>query len=868
MNRFFRVLRFLFAAFFASATAGLIVLVGMYLYITPNLPSVESLKDVQLQTPLRVYARDGALIAEFGEQRRTPIHYDSVPDLMIKAFLAAEDDRFFSHPGVDYQGILRAAVHLVRTGQKAQGGSTITMQVARNFFLSSEKTYLRKINEIFLSLKIEKELSKEEILELYLNKIYLGHRAYGIQAAAQVYYGVNVHELTLPQIAMIAGLPKAPSSYNPITNPERARQRRNYVLGRMHELGFIRDDEYEQALQAPDTALLHGLQVAVDAPYVAEMVRAELVKKFGNQAYTQGYRVYTTLDSQAQNAADRALRDALLDYDARHGYRGAEQHVEDLLKETHDDWDRRLDDVPRYGDIEPGFVIALEPQAAKVYLGNEREVTVDWEGLKWARAYQDVNHRGPPPKTAADILKVGDLIRIRSVTLAAKGKEPAQSRWDLVEIPDVAGALVSLNPRDGSILALTGGFDYFLSKFNRVTQAQRQPGSSFKPFIYSAALEKGFTPASVINDAPVVFDDPALESVWRPENYTGRFYGPTRLREALVHSRNLVSIRLLQSIGIGYTVRYLRRFNITSDMVQKDLSLALGSGSITPLQLATAYAVFANGGFRVEPYFIARIETEEGAVLYQSTPLIACPECEKQDAMLSAEASMKPGQTQVVVANEQETTAKAIKPDNVPADPVEQSSISAGEGTATGEAADTSASQPVMRRAERVITAQNAYLMYSMMRDVVQRGTGRRAMQLGRHDLAGKTGTTNDQRDAWFSGFNTRVVTTAWVGFDKVQPLGARETGGHAALPMWVEYMGEVLKGTPEQYPEEPAGLVTVRIDSATGLLAGPDTADTVFETFPADQVPRQVAQTPVQGGGSLPNQSPEQPMSHPDIIF
>jgi len=777
-----------------AISAGIVVLAATYFYLAPDLPEIETLKDVHLKLPLRVYARDGALIAEFGEERRTPIHYSNVPDLMIKAFLAAEDDRFFSHPGVDYQGLIRAAVHLIKTGQKGQGGSTITMQVARNFFLSREKTFLRKINEIFLSLKIERELTKAEIFELYMNVIYLGHRSYGVQAAAQVYYGKNVHELNLAEIAMIAGLPKAPSRFNPIVNPSRALSRRDYVLRRMLELEYISEDQYQEAVNISVTASLHGVKIQVEAPYVAEMVRAEMLKRYGKDIYTSGMRVYSSIDSQAQAAANSALRKALMDYDIRHGYRGPEKNLVELLELDHEKWDEVLADIPTVGGLSAAIVDLVEEQKARVYLEGGEHITLDWESMSWARPYISENRLGSQPKTATEIVKVGDLIRV---------KKTDEGKWMLSQVPNVAGALVSLSSNDGGILALTGGFDYFHSKFNRVVQARRQPGSSVKPFIYTAALAKGFTPASIINDAPVVFDDPSLESAWRPENYSGKFYGPTRLREALVHSRNLVSVRLLGEMGIDYAAEYLQRFGITNSMIQKNLSMALGSGSITPLELASAFAVISNGGFRVEPYFISRIENDEGEILFETDPVVACVEC-----------------VQKLIINK----------------PIQKTAVNMADIPAGDESEMPEYRTP--RQAERTLSPQNAYLIHSIMLDVVRRGTGRGALKLGRSDLAGKTGTTNDQRDAWFSGFNSEVVATAWVGFDRAQPLGSRETGGHAALPMWVDYMRVALKDIPEKPLKLPEGMVTVRIDPVTGLLANASTKDAIFETFLSDNVP------------------------------
>jgi len=795
-----------------SVSALALFLGGAYLYLSPELPDTELLKDVKLQVPLRVYARDGSLLAEFGEKRRSPIPVDAAPIWLVQAFLAAEDDRFYEHPGVDYQGLIRAVLHLIRTGEKGQGGSTITMQVARNFFLGREKTYLRKLNEIFLSLKIESKLSKDEILSLYLNKIYLGNRAYGIQAAARVYYGKNVHELDLAQMAMVAGLPKAPSRYNPIANPQRAHIRRDYVLRRMLELDYITEQEYKDALQTPVSANLHAVSTAFKAPYVAEMVRAAMVKKYGNQAYTRGYRVYTTLGPQNQKAANNALRTALLDYDHRHGYRGAEQNLKlDAvdISELTSMLDSQIRGVPVIGGLRVGVVTDVMEQSIMVYLGQDHVIKIEWDGLKWAKTYINDNLQGPEPETAKQIVQKGDLIRLQK-----QGEQ-----WHLSQVPTVSGALVSLDPQDGAIVALVGGFDFLLSKFNRATQAERQPGSNFKPFIYSAALEKGYTAATLINDAPVVFEDSALEGTWRPENYSGKFYGPTRFRVALMKSRNLISIRLLRAIGIGYAVNYVSRFGFDKASLPRDLSLALGSTStnLTPLKLATGYAVFANGGFLVTPYVIDRIETEDGELIEQAQPAAACRACELQQNQTSvATAKSDPDS-----ADGQVTEAGDMLPEN---------------------------------RAKRVITAHNQYIMYSILQDVIRHGTGRKALSLGRRDLAGKTGTTNDQRDAWFSGFNGALVTTVWVGFDKGRPLGARETGGRAALPMWITYMRDALKGVPDRELAQPAGLVTVRIDRKTGKRASKNNANSVFEIFRPGNVPQQEAASEpiVDPGGNV----------------
>lgn len=794
------MLRFFLNCLLSVVIMGAVLLAAVTLYIVPDLPDIDALRDVQMQVPLRIYSRGGLLISEFGEKRRIPVAIGDVPPQMINAFIAAEDDRFFAHPGVDWQGIVRAAIHLVRTGEKTQGGSTITMQVARNFFLSTEKSYLRKLNEIFLALKIERELDKQEILELYLNKIYLGQRAYGVGAAAQVYYGLAVRDLNLAQIAMIAGLPKAPSTTNPISNSQRALQRREYVLQRMLDLEFITRAEYDQASVMPLSASLHSPEVAVEAPYVAEMVRRQLVGQYGEEAYSAGYRVFTTIQTRHQAAANQSLRMALLEYDERHGYRGPESHF-DLDPQADDEavWDGVLQTFPVIGALYPALVTEVRQDSVTVFLSGIGLVNIAWNGLHWARRYISENQRGPAPETAGDILAPGDIIRII---------EDVSGEWKLSQIPSIEGALVSMRPDDGAIYALVGGFDFNRSKFNRAEQALRQPGSSFKPFIYSAALEAGFTAASIINDAPVVFDDPGIEEIWRPENYSGKYYGPTRLREALIHSRNLVSIRLLHAIGVPRALEHIARFGFDTRALPHNLSLALGSGGVTPWQLARAYGVFANGGYLIEPYIIERIETDNGQVIYQARPQVVCRQCEETGA-----------------SRLQETADGAAPAPN--SEIVDQSADSPEHGF--------SSDAP---RAPRVVNAQNIWIMNSMTRDVIRFGTGRRALELKRTDLSGKTGTTNDQRDAWFAGFNSMMVTIAWVGFDKFEPLGGLETGARAALPMWMEYMRVALQDIPESILERPDGLVNVRIDPLTGNLARTDNPDAIFEVFQAGTAP------------------------------
>ena len=806
MKSFYRLLKYLVLFLFGLGLIGAGSLYGIYLYLEPKLPSIETLKDVQLQVPLRIYSSDSLLIAEYGEKRREPLAYDEIPEQMIQAFLAAEDDRFFEHPGVDYQGILRAAAQLLLTGERRQGGSTITMQVARNFFLSSERTYTRKLNEIFLALKIERFLTKQEILELYLNKIYLGQRAYGVGAAALVYYGRPVDKLKLPEIAMIAGLPKAPSKINPISNPERALNRRNYVLRRMYELEMIDQTGYEAAKAEAISAELHTAPSEVEAPYVAEMARAEAVRRFGLEAYTEGYTVFTTIESHLQEAANRALRKAIQAYDQRHGYRGVSGHLA-LDEET--DEQQMLDFLqqqPQAADLARALVISTTEQSAEVYTESGERITLDWPALEWASPYIDHDRKGESPKAASDIFQPGDQIY-----LYLEQPDEGEAYWRLSQIPDVAGALVSIAPDNGAIKSLVGGYDFYQSKFNRVIQAKRQPGSGFKAFIYSAALEAGFTPASLINDAPVVFEDDTLEAVWRPENYSGKFYGPTRLRYALTHSRNLVSIRLLRKMGINFAIQYASRFGFDTGDLPRDLSLALGSGAVSPLQMGTGYSVFANGGYYVSPFIIDAIRDNHGELLYQANPVQVCDEAQ----LALAEAQQQQADEQPVAHTDVQTETPA----------------------------DTDAlplkTPPPLRCAKRAISEQNEYLMHSMLRDVIQLGTARKARELGRSDIAGKTGTTNDQRDAWFNGFNHHMVTIAWLGFDDVEPLGRGEVGGRAALPAWIDYMKVALNGIEEKVPDLPPDMVTMRIDVDTGEPVGAGSGNAIFEVFEAKNAPK-----------------------------
>lgn len=761
------------AGFLGLGLAGLLAFAVLALVLLPTLPQIQDLTGAELKVPLRVYTGDGELIAEFGEERRIPVKIDEVPPRLIQAIIAAEDHNFYQHHGVDFGGVLRAAWHNFRTKSAGQGASTITMQVARNFFLSPEKTYTRKLKELLLAFKIERELSKEQILELYINKIFLGHRAYGFAAAAQVYYGNPLDRLDLAQMAMLAGLPKAPSRDNPVSNPENAAERRNYVLRHMWNLGFIDQATFDATVTAPLTASRHAVRYTLEAPYVAEMVRQYMVQTYDAKAYAGGFHVYTTLQSRKQAAANRALRHGLLEYDERHGYRGAAGHVALNDPPDLDQLDDALKDYRIVGDMLPGIVVQVTERSASVYTQDGTTVDVEWSGLSWARRYINENAVGAAPQDASDILQRGDIVYLES--LGPSNQSEPDARWRLSQIPDVAGALVSLRPSDGAILALVGGFDFYRSNFNRVTQAERQPGSSLKPFVYAAALEKGFTAASTVSGAPIVIEDVNLEEEWRPENYSRRFFGPTRLRKALALSLNLVSVRLLRAIGPAYAADYLTRFGFDGQKLPHNLTLALGNASATPLQMASAYAVFANGGYRVQPYFIQRIEDGQHKLLEEAQPMIACAPCD------------------TATEGNQGTGAVARAP--------------------TGEGGST----PTPQTAPRVLSPDISFIMTSMLRDVVQEGTAKRAKVLRRDDLSGKTGTTDEYRDAWFNGFNPDVVATAWVGFDQVASLGRGEAGSRAALPMWIDYMRVALNGIPEKPFDPPEGVVTAYVDSETG---------------------------------------------------
>ncbi|MGD9860725.1 MAG: penicillin-binding protein 1A [Marinobacterium sp.] len=782
---------------------GAATLAGVYYYFSPQLPDVQTLRDVKFQTPLRIFSADDKLIAEFGEKKRVPVSYEQIPTDFVHALQAAEDARFFEHFGIDIKGLSRAAFQLASTGSIQSGGSTITMQVAKNFFLTREQTFKRKFIEILLALQIETKLSKQEIMELYVNQIYLGHRAYGIEAAANTYYGSSIDQLNLAQLAMIAGLPKAPSAFNPITNSTRATTRRDWILGRMLELGYIDSTRHAEAIAFVDNARYHRSDIELDAPYIAEMVRQQLFERYGEALYTDGYRVWTTVYSHQQQEAIDALRRGLLAYTDRHGYHGAEASLDldSLSSET--DQLNQLRQYPAFAGLEPALVKSVTDNSAQLLLGSGEPAELKWDGIKWARPFRSVHWTGPAPKKATDVLSAGDIIRVMP---------DADGTLRLTQMPQVQGALVALNPQDGAIRSLVGGFSFYHNKFNRATQAYRQPGSSIKPFLYTAALENGFTPASIINDAPIVFHDVSLEGNWRPENDNGEFNGPMRLREALYRSRNLVSIRIMRALGIEQAREYMLRFGFEPDKLPANLSLSLGSASATPLQIARGYAAIANGGYLVEPYLIDRIENAEGEVLVQANPVTVCHNCD--------------------APNIEATTATAVLTDTS-----EPMPAAASQGP-------TNAPTPV---APRVISERNAFLIYDVMRDVITRGTGTRARVLERSDLAGKTGTTNEQKDTWFSGFSPDLVTTVWVGFDQPSPLGRGEYGSSTALPIWIDYMEEALAGLPDRPPAAPEGVVRIAIDPASGLRAWPGQDNAIGEYFRTEDVPSETARSPEQ---------------------
>ncbi|MDX1404418.1 MAG: PBP1A family penicillin-binding protein [Woeseiaceae bacterium] len=823
------------------ATSGV---VGAYYYVEPILPAAGTIREIPLQIPLRIFSRDKRLIEEVGERRRILVEYDDLPPFVVHAFISAEDRRFFDHNGIDPLGIMRAGLRMLRTGEISGGGSTITQQLARDYFLSRDQLFTRKLLEAILAYKIEQEFSKEEIMALFLNKMFFGQRAYGVAAAAQVYFGKNLSEINVAEAATLAGVLPAPSSYNPVRSPANALMRRGYVLTRMHDLGYIDESDLEAANEFPMMSKLHGTANELSAPYVAEMVRREMLSRYGEATYAAGFEVITTLDSRLQRGANYSVRNGLLEFTRRRGYRGPIATVEldpMILQQPYNDWPdavkRALQDYGNPGGLSVAIVTRLnENNSADIVLQDGTASKLEWHGISWARPYIDGESLGAAPQTVAEVMAPGHIIYVMPITIGG---------WALAQVPLAQSGLVSIDPRDGAITALVGGFDFALNKFNRVTQARRQPGSSFKPFIYSAALEAGNTLATVVDDSPVVISSSELEADWRPINYSGKFYGPQRVREALVKSMNLASVRLLlYNTGIGHTVRHLRPFGFGEDTLIRNGSLALGGGNASPLDMAQAYATFANGGYAIKPYIIESIIGPDDQVLYRADPFVVCKKCEPPD-----EEDLEMPQPMYPV-----TTADATVADVAGLEALDgaqafdrqlEEAFSLEQMAEMGEAYQPDASQAPelfagVKLAERVISPQNAYLIQDAMREVIRRGTGVRARVLGRRDLSGKTGTSNDRRDAWFAGFNSNLVGVVWVGYDDDLPLGPREEGSRTALPIWIEFMKVALVGMPESSMAMPEGIVTVRISRENGcaVSAAHPFEDVMFEHFREDHVP------------------------------
>ncbi len=821
---------------------------GLYKFIEPQLPDVATLKDVRLQIPMQVYTADGELIAQYGEKRRIPVTLDQIPPVMVKAFIATEDSRFYEHHGVDPVGIFRAASVALFSGHASQGASTITQQLARNFFLSPERTLTRKIKEVFLAIRIEQLLTKDEILELYLNKIYLGYRAYGVGAAAQVYFGKSVDELSLSEIAVIAGLPKAPSTFNPLYSLDRATSRRNVVLSRMLSENYITQAQYDEARNQPIDANYHAPEIAFSSPYLSELVRQDMVAKYGEKAYEDGYKVYTTITRKTQQAAQQAVRNNVMAYDMRHGYRGPSNV---LWKVGETPWDKTkivdsLKNLPVYGPLFPAVITQASPNEATALLADSSAVSINMDGMRWARPYRSDTAQGPTPRKVTDVVQAGQQIWVRKV----------DDNWWLGQIPDVNSALVSINPHDGAVVALVGGFDFNQSKFNRATQALRQVGSNIKPFLYTAAMDKGLTLASVLNDVPISRWDAGAGSDWRPKNSPPEYAGPIRLRQGLGQSKNVVMVRAMRAMGVDYAAEYLQRFGFPAQNIVHTESLALGSASFTPMQVARGYSVMANGGFLVDPYYISKIENEIGGTIFEAKPKVACPDCD---------IPVIYGETQKsnVLENQNvEDVAQSEEKQNVsvPMPKLEQANN------------ELVAQSSPPEYAPHVINTPLAFLIKSALNSNIYgepgwQGTGWRAgRDLKRNDIGGKTGTTNSSKDAWFSGYGPGVVTSVWIGFDdhrrdlgRTSASGAikdqisgYEGGAKSAQPAWDEFMKAALEGVPEEPLTPPPGIVTVNIDRSTGQLANGGNSRPEFfieGTQPTQQAVHEVGTTIIDNG-------------------
>jgi len=835
MSRYPKILLTISASAAALVLAVAVVGIGGYYYVAPSLPRAEELRNVKIQVPLQVYSRDGRLIGEFGEIKRTPVAYEDIPPLLIKAVLAAEDEHFFEHAGVDYRGVLRGILNEISPSGRNVGGSTITQQIPRTLNVFSRaglssglQRFVQKFREWILAFRIEREFTKQEILELYMNTSFYGQRSYGVVTAARTYFGKDLGELSVAEVALLAGIPNRPTDFNPIASTERATARRAYVLRRMNETGAITSAEYKTALTEPVLGKHYGTETQLDAPYVAEMVRAEMYRKFGPAALTAGFKVTTTIDSRLQKAANRAMHSTLLTYDERHGYRGPLAHVDLPAGGAESEPGAaelrgQLEDYPNVVDYEAAIVLGVEPQSARVFFADRGEQTIPFEAVSWAAPFINDDAVGTRPTSMPEVLKRGDVVRFR---------QDAAGDWRLAQIPEVEGAFASVDPQDGAVVALNGGFDFYLSNYNRATQARRQPGSSFKPFIYSSALQNGFTAATIINDSPVEGEYQAeLERVWRPENYNGRYYGFVSLRFALQHSLNSVSIRIAKAIGVPTVARYVRKFGFDDTAIPNNLSIALGAGGVAPLDLVTGYATFANGGYRVAHHFIERIASANGDVLYEADPVFVCADC--------GLPSSAPAKT--------DDCSKPPAP-SASAKPEPPALIS-----------DVTQLFAPFRVAPQVITPQNAYLMTDLLQDVARVGTGAAAYRaLKRADLAGKTGTTNEGHDTWFVGFNSDVVAAAWVGFDQDRSLGGAEQGGVTAIPMWIDYMREALANEPEHTLSRPLGIIEYRINPTSGLIASDATRDTVFEKFDIDNVPEREREPGFVGSDPAAPATPE----------
>lgn len=767
---------------------------GMFLYLDPKSPDVETYRDYQLEQPLRIFSAEGALLAEFGDRRLIPVGIEDVPQLYLDAVVSTEDKRFFHHQGIDWISLANDTLDLLFTDGVKRGASTITMQLPRNIAdLSREQTFVRKFREMLLAMKIERELTKEEILELYINIVPFGKHSYGVQAASYTYYGKPVHELNLAQLAMLAGLPKRPEAGNPINGPEWALDRRNLVLRRMRDTKAISLEQYEEAAIQPITARVHRRELDLFAPYPAEIVRQEVVRRFGRSAYS-GYSVHTTIDVDHQKAAQKAVQEELESFDRRHGYRGAERRITVPVEaeNTSELFVKELVNESEVGSMLPAVVLTVNPQSIDVVLADGQVVTVEWEGLKWARRTLGESSVGRSPRSAAEIVEVGNLVRVRS----------EEGAWVLTQVPEVQGSLVAAHPRTGAITAMVGGYNFDLNQYNHASQLKRQPGSGFKPFVYTAALASGVTPATIFLDAPLVYNDATLETAYRPRNFSGTYNGPTRVREALYRSINLVSIRVLEHVGAENARDFVTRFGFVKEELPNNTQLAIGGGIITvsPLEMVTAYSVIANGGYRIEPFLIRGIFNQEGDLLYEPVVPVVCMDCAYDDT-----------------------------------------GFDQGEWNKSKDYRVEHASQtaPASIDATRVLDERLVFLVDSMLRDVIRQGTGRSALALERNDLAGKTGTTDRAVDTWFNGFQQNLVASTWVGYTSQRPLGEREYGSRSPLSIWMEFMRTALADVPEFVPEPPNGIVSVQIDPVTGHIAQSGLDSAITEYFLSETVPK-----------------------------